>query len=850
MSLVSYNIPNLVQGISQQPDAQRDPSQGEIQVNGMSSIVEGLRKRDPSETVALVSNVDFGDCYIHPILRDNVEEYIAVFIPNTSGIPPCKVFDLNGTEQTVNLASFSSAGSYLGDNDTDAKSEIRAVTIADYTFVTNTTRIPAMDNATAPAVARPATHEALIWVRAATYGQTYRVNVNGTEVTVTTAVAPVVSDGSTVTENRISSEDIAQNIIDGFSSLSGVSFARSGAVIHVTSSSAITISVTDARSGADISAIFDKVQAFVELPTVAPTGYQITIEGDPGNAFDDYHVSFLPKSGTFGEGTWSETVRPGDKYKIMPDNMPHVLVRQPDGEFYFGRVDGTTRSGTIDGVAWELKIPNWGERIAGDTTTAPDPSFIGHPINDIFIYKNRLGFLSDENVILSRVRSFFDFFPETVTAVLDTDPIDVIASNNRVSVLKYAVPYQDELILFSSQYQFRFNAAETVLTPATAQITVLTQFEIDTNVRPQLAGGGIIFTQANGDFSQFREFSVRGAGTALTADAQDLSGYVSAFVPSSIHNVTVNDTSNAVFAVSNKTGFKDRIYVYKYFTRSTGGGVERAQSSWSYWDFAGADEILATVCIREVLFCLVRYGTKVYLEKIPAQDKSPEPPTGSPYPLLLDRRVSTETETPTAMRVANGTYNADTKITTWTLPYSAASTTQAWSGFSSSSTGGVLLGSITSGTSISASGDWRNKPIYFGEAYEFRYRFTKFKLYKEIGGGKAAVNVERTQIRHAKLRYHETAYFDIEVTAERRNTSIYKFDGTSLGVRESLVTSTLPAGGYSSDDDRYKEGVFNIPIMSKGERCVVEIKNDTAHPCKFSTCEWVALITRRAGALR
>ena len=833
MSLVSYNIPNLVQGVSQQPDAQRDPSQGEIQVNGMSSIVEGLRKRDPSETLALVSNSDFGDCFIHEILRDNVEEYLAVITSSS-----IKVFDLDGAEQTV---SAPGGYGYLS-NVTDAKSQIRAVTIADYTFITNTLKVPAMTSDTAPVVARPATNEALIWVRAASYGQTYRVNVNGTEVTVTTAVAPVVSDGSSVTENRISSEEIAQNIINGFSSLSGVSFARSGAVIHVTSSSAITISVTDARSGADISAIFNKVQAFTELPTVAPTGYQVTIEGDPGNSFDDYHVSFLPKSGTFGEGTWSETVKPGDKYKIDKDLMPHLLIRLPNGTFYFGPANGTTQNTVV--------VPTWGERISGDTTTAPDPSFIGYPINDIFIYKNRLGFLADENVILSRVRSFFDFFPETVTAVLDTDPIDVVASNNRVSVLKYAVPYQDELILFSSQYQFRFNAAETVLTPATAQITVLTQFEIDTNVRPQLAGGGIIFTQANGDFSQFREFSVRGAGTALTADAQDLSGYVSAFVPSSIHKVTVNDTSNALFAVSNKTGFEDRIYVYKYFVRSTGNNVERAQSSWSYWDFAGADEILQILCVRETLFCLVRYGTKIYLEKIPAQDRSPEPPTGSPYPLLLDRRVSTETETPTAMRVANGTYNANTQTTTWTLPYAAEATTQAWSGFSSTSTGGVLLSTITSGTTMVANGDWRNKPIYFGEAYEFRYRFTKFKLYKEIGGGKAAANVERTQVRHAKLRYHETAYFDIEVTAERRDTSTYKFDGTVLGVRESLVTSTLPAGGYSSDDDRYKEGVFNIPIMSKGERCVVEIKNDTAHPCKFSTCEWVALITRKASALR
>ena len=876
MSLVSYSIPNLAQGVSQQPDAQRDPTQGEIQVNGMSSIVEGLRKRDPSETLALVSSTDFGDCFIHEILRDNVEEYLAVITGpiidsggNVTTDASIKVFDLDGNSYDVDAAT--GAYDYLN-TVTDSKAQIRAVTIADYTFITNTLKKPAMTADEAPVVARSDDHEALIWIRAATYGQTYRVNINTIEVTFQTAVAPVVVDSTAtggVVENRISSEEIAAGIVTAFgsSSLSGVTFARSGAVIHVTSSSAITIAVTDARSGADISAIFDKVQAFTELPTVAPNNYQVTIEGDPTNSFDDYHVSFTPKSlnssnpgDTFAEGTWSETVKPGENYKINEATMPHVLVRKPDNRFYFGPANGSVHTGGTSPNDWTLTIDKWGERIAGDTTTTPNPSFIGNAINDIFIYKNRLGFLADENVILSRVRSFFEFFPETVTAVLDTDPIDVIASNNRVSVLKYAVPYQDELILFSSQYQFRFNAAETVLTPATAQITVLTQFEIDTNVRPQLAGGGIIFAQANGDFSQFREFSVRGAGTALTADAQDLTGYVSAFVPSSIHKLTVNDTSNAVFGISNKTGFKNRIYVYKYFVRNTGNNVERAQSSWSYWDLSGADEILQVLCVRETLFTLVRYGTAIYLEKIPVQDRSPEPPTGSPYPLLLDRRISTETETPTAMRVdKDGThtdstkrvvYDADAKTTTWQLPYEAVTTTQAWSGFSESSTGGVLLSTITSGSSITASGDWRNKPIYFGEPYEFRYRFTRFKLYKEIGGGKAAANIERAQVRHAKLRYHETAFFEIEVTAERRDTATYRFDGTVLGVRESLVTSTLPSGGYNSDDDRYKEGIFNIPIMSKGERCIVEIKNDTPHPCKFSTCEWVALVTRRASALR
>jgi hypothetical protein len=834
--LFYYTIPSLIQGCSQQPDAQRDPTQGEIQINGMSSIAEGLRKRDSSHTFAKVSTTPFGDAFIHTILRDNTEEYLAVI--TRTGI---RVFDLQGNEKTVNAPG---GYGYLA-SVTDARQQIRAQSIADYSFILNTNTATAMNPAVAPKTARPAVHEALVWVKAANYGQTYKVNVNGKEATVTTAVAPVVSSGTTVTENRISSAEIAQKIkesLEAAPAVTGVTITREGSVLWLESANPITIAASDARANADITAILGQVQAFTELPTIAPKGYQVEITGDPGNNFDGYYVTFNPKSGTFGEGTWSETVSPGVEYKVDQSTMPHLLIRLPNGQFWYGPADGSTTAG--------ITVPIWGERTTGDYDTAPDPSFVGNAIQDVFIYKNRLGFLADENVILSRVREFFEFFPETVTTILDTDPIDVVASNNRVSVLRYAVPYQDELILFSSQYQFRFNAAETVLTPKTAQITVLTQFEVDVTVRPQQAGGGIIFCQANGEWSQFREFSVRGAGTALTADAQDLTGYVSAYVPTNVFKMTVNDTGNALFAISGKTGYKRRIYVYKYFFRNTGSGAERAQSSWSYWEFNGVDEVLQVVCIRETLYCLMRYGDEVFLEVIPVMDRMSEL-LGTPYPLLLDRRVSTTTVTPAGVRVARGTFDPITRKTTWTLPFTIKAKTQAWSAYTlgpATHNGGVLLGEASSGTTITARGDWSQADVFFGEPYEFRYRFTRFKMMRELGGGKAAVNSMRTQIRHAKLRYHETGYFQVHVMPEHRSEGVYRFDGTVSAVRNSRIGQVNAT--YEADSSRYFEGVFNIPILSRGEQCMVEIRNSTPHPCKFSTCEWVALITGRASVLQ
>lgn len=868
-NLVSYAIPNLVQGISQQPDAQRDPSQGSIQVNGVSSIAEGLRKRDYTETLAKVSPgipsgpslleseaVGFGDAFVHSILRDQNEEYLAVITNN--GI---QVFDLEGNE--IPVTPDPQAYFYLS-SITDARKEIRAITIADFTFICNLTKATAMKADLAPAQPRPFPHECLIWVRAANYGQTYAVNVNGFLVEVETPVAPVVSSGSTVTENRISSEEIAEAIITGLGTagLTGYTLSAQGSVIWIRGANPISVEVSDARSNADITAILNSVQAFSDLPTIAPIGYQVTIEGDPGNSFDGFFVEFLPRgadikapNGEFNEGSWLETVSPGVEYLVDAETMPYLLIRtnSVDPEFWFGPANGQDVPTIPNGV------PTWGSRTCGDYETAPDPSFIGYPINDVFIYKNRLGFLADENVVLSQTREFFKFYPSTVTTVLDTDPIDLVASNNRVSVLKYAVPYQDELILFSAQYQFRFNAAETVLTPKTAQLTVLTQFEVDTNVRPQQAGGGIIFAQQNGDWSQMREFSVRGAGTALTADAADLTGYVSSYIPSELFKMTVNDTGNSLFAISGKdsTGpgskdYRNRIYVYKYFYRNQGQGAERAQSSWSHWELNGADEILQVLCVEETLYLLVRYGNEVFLEKMQVKDRQGEGASFAPYAILLDRRITNTVATPASVRMAGATYDVQTNTSTFIVPYEMKAKTQIWSMWGMAdpaSTGSVLIGEASSGTTITARGDWSSTDCVCGEPYEFRYRFTKFKMVKEIGGGKAAVNTMRTQVRTAELRYHETGYFEVRVLPEYREEGVYVYDGTISAVRNAAIGKP-PLTSMNEDSVRFFEGVFSVPIYGQGEQIFVEIRSDKPMPCKFSTCEWVALVTSRARALQ
>jgi metal-sulfur cluster biosynthetic enzyme len=809
--LFTSTVPNLIQGVSQQPDAQRDPTQAELQINAVSSSAEGLRKRDPTQTLARVSSTSLGDVFVHAILRDRSERYLAVI--SSSSV---KVFDLDGVAQTV---SAPSGYGYLS-GVTDAKRQIRCGTVADYTFVASSLKVVAMDAAVAPAVARPAANEALVWVKAANYGQSYRVNVNGTLATVTT---------TTTAGTAISTADIAEQIKTALAGVAGVSIARAGSVLHLTSASTITISATDARANADITAITNSVQSFTSLPAIAPQGYQVEVTGDPTNNFDGYYLKFAPRSGagTFGEGAWEETVAPGTRYKLDPATMPQVLVRLPAGTWYFGPLNGAALTG--------LTLPTWGQRTAGDSESAPDPSFVDQTVNDIFVHRGRLGILADEKRIFSRAKDFFSFFPETVTTVLDSDPIDKTASSSKVSVLRYAVPFQGEMLLFSDDYQFRSYATDAALTPATDAITILTSYEIDTGVRPIQMGGSVVFCQSNGDWSQLRQFSVRGAGTALVGDADSITDHVSSYIPSGIFQLAANDTGNSLYCISSKAGYTNRIYTYKFLYRNSGSGVERAQSSWGHWELPGADGILSIVAIQETLYLLVQRGPEVFLEKMPVLDR--QSIAAAPYPLLLDRWVSTTTASPAAVRVPAGTYNAVTKVTTWTLPFTIRAATQAWSAYQPGYQGGVLLGAASSGNTITARGDWSAAQVWFGELYPFRYRPSRFKAMRTQGGGQVASNTLRAQIRQARLRYHETGYFQVRVTPTgNRDEAVYTFPGSTVGLLQGV--------------DQGQEGVFRIPMFGRGENITVTIENDTAHPCKFSSMEWTGLITGKGRAVQ
>jgi hypothetical protein len=141
MALVNGVISNLYNGVSQQPDPLRHPSQCTQQDNAYPTIATGLRKRPAFHHIAKIKNSIAADAFTHLINRDESERYIVVILDGD-----LEVYSLAGVQQTV---TFPNGKGYL--SAATPRTSFSVVTVADYTFIVNKTVTALMDTTTSGA---------------------------------------------------------------------------------------------------------------------------------------------------------------------------------------------------------------------------------------------------------------------------------------------------------------------------------------------------------------------------------------------------------------------------------------------------------------------------------------------------------------------------------------------------------------------------------------------------------------------------------------------------------------------------------------------------------------------------
>ncbi len=804
MALISQSIPNLINGISQQTATQRNITQSELQENAQSRLVEGLTKRPPLEySATLATSATSTSNLLVGIQRDADTAFTALFQNGD-----VDVHNLSGVEKTVN---FPNGKTYL--NASNPEDMFKHVTVADYTFVVNTSIKPQM----LTTVSAAKIERAMVYAKLSNYGAMYEVRVKHPSMSYeigvqfqmptgnaydtdakfrdTSKIVDILCFGTSSTHWASTADGIGFKTVrtdtgatlsttQGLKNYSGITSYFTTVIytsvldIKPTDGNVnYTVKTADGYGGKAMYAVRDEVQDFIDLPFYAADDTIIKITGDQGDNLSDYYVDFKQ------EGIWEECVGPGVKTSIDPTTMPHALINNNDGTFTFQQLA-------------------WGLRTSGDEYTNADPSFINVQINNVVFYKNRLGFLNGENITLSENGEYYNFFRTTGTDTLDTDPVDIAASSMQVSTLKHAVEYNEQLLLFSDTTQFILKSSDGTLTPSSVSIDATTTFEHDAANEPIPVGNYIYFVQKRGEFSAIREYYAD--NDTLTNDSVDITAGVSTYLPSQIKTFASAPMEDTMLFAKNQ-----EIYVYKYFWDSN----EKIQASWSTWKFDVT--IVGMFVVESTIYLYANDGSKFKLFTIDLQNLKDDALT---FKVALDHRV----------KITGGSYNSTTDKTQFTMPYGEKTSLVAVD-----ATNGADLVISNSGATYYVEGN--HTSVYFGTQFLTKYKFSTFYLREETPRGSIAVTSGRLQVRSMKLDYQNSGFFTIEVDPANGDTRTYTFNGRIITNPSFLLgTPTILSG------------TFNIPILAKNDAHDVTIKSTSHLPFHLVAAEYEAFYNRRS----
>lgn len=523
----TYSAP--YNGISEQNDELVLDVQCRDMVNCIPDVVLGVQRRNGTEYIAAL-NPAFNP--FHSYDRGEGDEQYIVGIQDTD----LTVYDLTGTQKTVSYVGEADVKSYLGTDTT----KLKAITVQDRTFILNTTKVVGV------AYKPPTTP---LYARTAYYWLSRSSNDSNNEYRYAVYLNSVAFE-TTDKDSTVAATELA-SLINAYGN--GFQAIAKGSLIKITKGTDnFTYSYWDSWGSQASFGWKGQVAKLSDLPSeiTIDNDYPIVkITGNDSSEFTTYYVQWNGR-------TWEETYNPEDTRGELY-NMPIRVDRLADGTF-------------------EAALIDWATPNIGDIDTNVTPSFVDKTITEVFFFKNRLGLTSGDNLVLSQLGSYYDFYSKSTLEVFDTDPIDVTISTNKASKIYDVTPFQGQLYMMTKDEQFTIEQQNS-FTPLTVSVVPVSSYSVDQLVEPVVVGDSMFFVSlTDATTRQLREYridknSLTNVGTNVSITTPRLLPTIKQMVAS-----TGNSSVMLLDATDNT-----KLYMY----RITKNGEQVIQSSWSRWSF-------------------------------------------------------------------------------------------------------------------------------------------------------------------------------------------------------------------------------------------------------------------------
>tara|TARA_Y100001963_G_scaffold35228_1_gene49125 strand:- start:355 stop:3315 length:2961 start_codon:yes stop_codon:yes gene_type:complete len=598
MASVTQRIQSYVGGVSKQPDDKKFPGQVREALNSYPDPTFGLQKRpgtkfltalkDGSGSAITGTTLDAAKWfYIH---RNNDEKYIGCII-GASGSPYGEVHVWNAATYVKSTITYSgSSRDYLT---AVTKNDYHILTVQDTSIITNKQKTVT----TQADPSHTAKLNATVRLHGIEYSSPYTIKIkvgSNTEQVFNRPTYASDSFGSTTTTDpKLNAAHILGNTsaIDSTTGLKGLIEAKISAggdgfdgnmsvsitasTLEIVHNTSFTVTVEAGTDGRRLTCFQDEVNNIGDLPDESINGRKVKIV-NTANPNDTYYSTFVATNGVSGPGFWEEALGFGMSPGLTASTMPHELVNTGTNAFTFRPI-------------------TWTARLVGDDSTNSHPSFKDSKIQQAFFYNNRLGFLTQDNVSMSQSGEFYNFYHISAQTVSAADPVDLSCSSIRPAVLHGIIPVASGLILFSENQQFIMYSADGNLSPTTALIRGLSNYEMDTNIDPVDVGTVVNFISKTPAYTKIFGMTPRGEGQMPLV--RDVGKVVAEYVPQTVDTL-IASPQNSFIAMFGSTDSK------VYFYRTHSDGDKEVLQAWFNWDLPG--NVLDLVVDSDVLYTVIK----------------------------------------------------------------------------------------------------------------------------------------------------------------------------------------------------------------------------------------------------
>lgn len=873
MANITTSVSNLVQGVSQQSPKVRFVGQCEEQINALSSVSDGLKKRPCTRVIKdIYESVINPTDLVHFINRSETERYAVVI--NTE---VARAFNLvTGNEATINgLTGGTELPEYL--KTAYARKTIKPMVLADTTFLLNTSVTTAM---TTDLSETSDESRALVFIKQGDYQKKYELLFNGQAaeravVSLNFASTPqvwlgvssvtVVNSGSgysskyppkltlykTGSSLVITAATFKVNVNDSTGKITSVTVLTQGS--YYTSNWGATVSypqsdtnaaeilytsgVSTTAANADTSIIASGIDALITANTTLNSNYTHTVNGSSlildKNFGDTFYLTTRDGLANNGMGVVFKTVDDISDLPVQAPNDFAVLVR---GSIDSNEDDYYVKFKTNDDGAFG--IGGWVESLGYKVSYKLDASTMPH----------RLVNTALDTFELSAVP-----WADRIVGDNDSNPLpsfigkpinNLFFFKNRLGLLT------DDTVLFSEAGQF-FNFFRTTVR------TLLDSDPIDVSAASTTISklsSAVAFQENLILFADRGQFVVK-SGDTLTSKTISVTA---------VTNYDV-DTSSEPMGLGS--------YVYFTFPRGNYIGVRefRLDATTSTYDssditsqipsyiLSGATAKLISSSTENIICVHTQDGTSntLYVYKFYWSGNEKVISSWSKFTFAMEihgiefmnsklyivgnkdgRAILTfinmeeqRTETDT---LGNFSYHLDllTKVTSGpttsiTLPYHVEQ-------------GDIVEAYDEKGINIKIDNVVGNtvylkRPsiCFIGLRYAMEYTFSE-PVFKQQGGPQGTPSgLTRFILRNGNVFFSDAAHFRIEVTPTARETTILDYSPSIIDVSRAGTMI-------------FKDGVARFSIFTEAKDSVIKIINDSAFSANFQSAEFEANAHTRA----